>query len=472
MKTTITWATCAALLSLGSAEANDLLAASNLVPNAGAAPAPAADADNDLTPAELAAELARLRARIEGLEGAMTPNLEMSAALSRLEARLDDYAEDDVKVYHKNGLRIEGDGFTYHIGGRIHADWSFADGDNDIEEGFGRLEDGVEIRRARLFMRGSYGDDVVYKVDYELGNEQTELKDMYVRFLGVPGVDSVTVGHQKEAFGLEFLASSNAITFLERATNDIFNPKRNTGIQIHQKICDNQGVFQFGIFRDTDDAGNDDGDGESAFVARVAGTPINENGGRNLLHLGTAYTHRKPDDDEFRFRQRPENHLLQRFVDTGTFDADEIQQSSFEFAYVNGPFHVQAEHTDVQIDSEGADDPNFTGSYVKGSYFLTGEHRPYKNGKFKRIVPNEPAVGKDATGNGAWEVAYRFSTIDLNDGPVMGGEMQNHTFGLNWYLSQNLRLMFNYVLSDVDDSGASNISGDADIFAARLQIDF
>lgn len=467
MNTTI-WAG-AAILALGTAHANDVLAASTLVPKAASSEA---DTDQeDLTPAELAAELARLRQRIESLEGAVTPNLEMSAALSRLEARLDGYAEDQVEVYHDNGLRIKGDGFAYHIGGRIHTDWTFASGDSDLEAAIGDLEDGVETRRARFFIRGGYGDDVVYKVDYDFVDNETEIKDLYVRFLGLPFVTSMTIGHQKEVFGLEFMASSNAITFLERATNHVFNPKRNTGVQFHQTICDGLGVFQFGIFRDTDGGGDDEGDGESAYTARLAGTPIKEDGGRHLLHLGTAYTHRKPDDDMFRFRERPENHLVQRFVDTGTFEADEIQQHSFEFAWVNGPFHVQAEHTDVLVDSDAANDPNFSGSYIKGSYFLTGEHRPYKHGKFNRIEPIDPAIGKDASGNGAWEVAYRFSTIDLEDGVVQGGELDNHTFGLNWYLSKNLRFMLNYIMSDLDDAGGTG-GGQSDIIAARMQIDF
>ena len=58
------------------------------------------------------------------------------------------------------------------------------------------------------------------------------------------------------------------------------------------------------------------------------------------------------------------------------------------------------------------------------SYFLTGENRPYnrKMGVFDRVKPYEDFFrvrtcdGNVATGRGAWEVAYRFSYIDMLDG--------------------------------------------------------
>ena len=55
----------------------------------------------------------------------------------------------------------------------------------------------------------------------------------------------------------------------------------------------------------------------------------------------------------------------------------------------------------------------------------------------------------------AWEVALRYSNIDLEDGGfgVIGGEegeMENVTFGVNWYLNDYSRMMFNYIHSDLE----------------------
>jgi phosphate-selective porin OprO and OprP len=77
------------------------------------------------------------------------------------------------------------------------------------------------------------------------------------------------------------------------------------------------------------------------------------------------------------------------------------------------------------------------------------------------------------TGKGAWEVGYRWSWLDLNDGLVEKGEWSNHTVGLNWYLSPNMRLMWNYVHSTVDPSfNPGHPDSSVDVFEMRTQIDF
>jgi len=42
-------------------------------------------------------------------------------------------------------------------------------------------------------------------------------------------------------------------------------------------------------------------------------------------------------------------------------------------------------------------------------------------------------------------LAARYSTIDLNDGSVAGGEADAVTVGLNWYPTSTLRFTANYV---------------------------
>jgi len=78
------------------------------------------------------------------------------------------------------------------------------------------------------------------------------------------------------------------------------------------------------------------------------------------------------------------------------------------------------------------------------SYFLTGEHWGYdrRQGRLRRPKVNENAFlvrdedGKLCHGLGAWEVAYRYSWVDLNDNGIDGGQTSQHTFGLNWYLQR------------------------------------
>jgi phosphate-selective porin OprO/OprP len=63
-------------------------------------------------------------------------------------------------------------------------------------------------------------------------------------------------------------------------------------------------------------------------------------------------------------------------------------------------------------------------------------------------------------------VAVRYSSINLNDNDMDGGQMNNFTAGLNWYLNPATKFAFNYIYSDVKSLGKSNI------FQMRFQITF
>jgi phosphate-selective porin OprO/OprP len=86
----------------------------------------------------------------------------------------------------------------------------------------------------------------------------------------------------------------------------------------------------------------------------------------------------------------------------------------------------------------------FGGGYVYAGFFLTDDTHPYDsaNAEFGRVVPK--AKG------GAWEVAARFSTLDLDDKDVEGGSAKIMTFGVNWYANPNIRVYLNY--AHVDNS--------------------
>ena len=75
---------------------------------------------------------------------------------------------------------------------------------------------------------------------------------------------------------------------------------------------------------------------------------------------------------------------------------------------------------------------------------------------------------------GSFEVAARYSYLDLNDEFVRGGKMWDITAGINWYLFPNTRLSLNYVHSELDNRLISpdDVDGNADIVQARFELDF
>jgi phosphate-selective porin OprO/OprP len=120
---------------------------------------------------------------------------------------------------------------------------------------------------------------------------------------------------------------------------------------------------------------------------------------------------------------------------------------------------------------------SFSGFYAFASYFITGESRAYipSEASFGRVKPKNNFGLKSGSGPGAWEVALRYSYVDLNDEDVQGGEENNVTAGLNWYLNPNVRIAFNYIFAHVEDSNAGTRflkEGDTNIFQTRFQIAF
>jgi len=79
------------------------------------------------------------------------------------------------------------------------------------------------------------------------------------------------------------------------------------------------------------------------------------------------------------------------------------------------------------------------------------------------ILASMPDHPLSKGGWGAWEIAGRYSTIDLNDNNEYGGELRDITLGVNWYMENNLKLMFNYIQYDADNYN------DDTIFQTRLQ---
>ena len=371
----------------------------------------------------------------------------------------------------KDGLRLDSnDGSVkLKIGGRIQHDYGYFAEDGDLERRLGEdFDDGTEFRRARLYFSGTVYDDIDFEVQFDFAGGDADFKDVYLGMRNVPFVRNVRIGQFKEPFSLEELTSSNYTTFMERSLVNTFAPSRNTGVMFYDTLLDKRMTWAVGVFRQTDSFGDGRGGRDYNATVRLTGLPWYEDDGEKLFHVGVAYTHQNYDDDTFRFRARPESHLSPRVVDTGTFSADYGDLFGAEVAWVDGPLSLQGEYVHARIEGSGrlAGDPNFWAASVQASYFLTGEHRPYKTSTaaFDRVRPLRN-FRKDG-GLGAWELAARLSYLDLNDGIVKGGRLRNLTLGLNWYLNPSVRTMWNYILAN--PSGG----GDVSAFMWRFQLAF
>jgi phosphate-selective porin OprO/OprP len=390
-----------------------------------------------------------------------------------------------------NGFNVarEDGAFKLKFGGRVQLDGAViatSNGlDDDLSSGSGTGQgNGVEFRRARLFFEGTVYERLFFRAQYDFADGEPAFKDVYMGLRGLGPVGSIQVGQFKEPFFLDEQTSSNYITFMERPLGNAFFPDRNVGAMAFNNALDKRLLWQLGVFRDTDDFGEAFSSFSSSdwdVAARLTGLPIWEDEGSHYLHVGADYVHRFVGSDSVSYSQRPESHLADRFVNTNGIRAGDTNLFDAELAYVRGPLALQSEYTHSLVNGDdGQSNVGFWGAYGQVSYFLTGEHKVYEPeyGRFGRTKPKanfNPAEG----GWGAWEVAARYSYLDLDDSNVRGGRLWDVTAGVNWYLFPNARIMFNYIYADVSGRRApatsspfTNVGGTGNIVQSRFQIDF
>ncbi|MBS1258106.1 MAG: hypothetical protein MAG551_01159 [Candidatus Scalindua arabica] len=393
-----------------------------------------------------------------------------------------------LSTYWDKGLRFKSqDGnFKLKIGGRIMNDWAWMTENTKFKDesgiGDGDLVDGTEFRRARIYLSGSIYGNIGFKAQYDLEDGATDFKDVYIELKKIPFLGNFRVGHFKEPFSLEELTSSKYISFMERnLTNDPFAPGRNTGFMLHNHMFNKRLTWAAGLFRNTDafgdsDIADDANEGQYSITGRITALPWYAEEGRKLLHVGLSYSRQNAESNSVTFETKPDINLAPDFIDTGAFNVENFDLIGPELALVHGPFSLQTEYSfaDVELhhDNSMRDDPEFSGFYVYGSYFITGEHRKYKtkNGTFGRVKPNKNFSWGE--GLGAIELLARYSELDLSDEATNTGRLDTITLGANWYLNPNTRVMLNYVKADPTRDSDGDDDGDADLFGMRFQIDF
>jgi len=337
-----------------------------------------------------------------------------------------------------------------------------------VEENFGDLDNGIDVRRFRLYGLGTIDRHLRYTISYELGTDRG-LKDAFVEGvdhgLSIWGyeIGKFRLGTFKEPFSLERQSGGYETAFLERSLPVwTFAPGRNIGFMLHDTAREGRiswaaGFFSFGS-RNEDNASAS----TLSITGRITALPIYRDDGRTLLHVGASFSSREPRSNEVHYRARPEARYISYFIDTGVIEASKSRLYGLEGAWVQGPLWVQTEGILASVESKNQGNLGFWGTCLQAGYFLTGEVRPYNqsNGTFGRPEPGSDYEGgrpfKKESG-GALEVTARYSYLDLDDNDVRGGRLRDLTVGLNWYLSPTSRVAFNYVHSTIEGGGTAKI---------------
>jgi phosphate-selective porin OprO and OprP len=219
-------------------------------------------------------------------------------------------------------------------------------------------------------------------------------------------------------------------------------------------------------------------------TGRLAGLPVYEHDGRQLVHVGFSARAATTYDGQMRFRTRDALRAGASVqwplpADISVL-GDRMQWINAEFAAVQGPWTFQAEwltsftSNAQRLTAAGEIGPRveslvYHGGYVQLLCFLTGENDSYNFARmaFDRVTPFENffwVPGEDCCvlGRGAWQVGARYNFLDLNDQGINGGQLHNLTAGLNWFFNPNTKWQFNYIATYRDVSQTASFPDGSD----------
>jgi phosphate-selective porin OprO/OprP len=376
---------------------------------------------------------------------------------------------------------------------------------------YGYIENGADFRRARLGAKGSVSDSMDYFMQMDFGFfGRPTFTDVWADFKNAGPLGTVRVGQWKQPFGLETVSSFRYTTFMERSSLfQAFVPFRHIGAGFYNNSDDLNWTWAASYFRTGQDqfGGSLSTDGGNGAAGRLTHLLWYDGPkGEDYLHVGAGYFLNAPPGDKLRYRSIPELFVGEFavptggaigtsgqpvpsvangtpfFVDTGTISGASLSQTvGTEALWVRGPLSWQTEAMGSFVDTATVGNSFLYGAYSQVGFFLTGEHRPYdrKAGAIDRVTPFN-SVSRTGSGRGAWELAARWSYLDLTDKQITGGNMQNMTTGLNWYVNPYCKCVFNYIHSWTDARPTANgnilsnnfISSQTDGFGIRCQLDF
>lgn len=370
------------------------------------------------------------------------------------------------------------------------------------------LFSGFNARRARIGVLGTFMNDWDYTLIYDFGGSSDGFGP------GVPGGATSGIlnamvaykafkpftiegGYMNVPYGHDRAISSSEIMFMERASPEVVAQNIAAGnARAAFGVRGNTDRFWAGVYLTGPTAGvAHNVPKQMGGTARVAAQLINEKDYSFMVGADALYLWQPPTNaaglGTVTLSDRPELRIDPTVVATtgAIAGVEDVRVYSVEAVGGLGPLYLQGSYFWYSVERTNLPTFDFSGGYVQASWILTGERRKYRptSGAYGGITPAHP-FSFDGSGWGAWEIAGRVSLVDLNDGLapagtacnvvtcISGGKQTVYTAGVNWYVNENMRFMFNYLHGEIDKriTGAAGTPSGAtfDAVAMRTQVAF
>ena len=433
---------------------------------------------------DLTAELKSLRESVKRLE------------VEAQKRRLSEQAKKDTDAQKAvEWLDVSADKWTVKLGGHVQTDYvNWAKADPAITPAAPPgPQDYFEFRRLRLTADGTgYGVfDFRLQMTLEPESEGTNppgvvtspsVKDAYFSINEIPWLGRVRIGNFFVPFGLEQVTNDTMNVFLERSipSNGTLTGDRQVGLATYNTTDDQRITWAYGAFfdniSDTRKERIDSNQGVRV-SGRVTWLPYYDepSNGRYLVHTGAGILYTLDQNKSVTFSTRPSVREGPRLINSGAIAADSYTTGNLEFATVWGSCTVQSEAFVSNVNRLAGDSINVYGAYAHVSYFLTGENRIYERfgqhgAQFGRNTPyNNVFAIPGSVSLGAWEAKTRWSYLDLSS--VSAGQYNDLTTGFNWYWSDRVRIMFDWI-HPVTSAGTTFGSTQSDLLATRFDFNW
>ncbi len=383
----------------------------------------------------------------------------------------------------KNGLGIQSaDGKnSIKFIGRVHMDYRSFSSD---ATGFDGYQDLMQIRRARAGFEGIFLKDFDYKLFMDIGttagmaSTTTTMDEGYIGYSYNSSL-KFRAGKFKMPFSLEQLTSSNNIDFMERSLGGQIEgelvPAKEVGAMVFgapMKGTTYAAALSQGTLAKTAAFNKPD------FIGRVtANLSTLADRKDEVSHIGLAYsTGEIPSIASGGIESgRTEAREASKFFDsTVTVDGGATRtREGIELAYAMGPVKVQAEQMKVKYDNVTSSDFSYKSNYVQAVWNITGENHNYSDssGTFGWIKPKSQ-FSSSGGGTGAVQVGLRYSAFDASGITAPSGRTNGAnalTYGVTWFMNDNVRLLLNYVVTNFDSPITITNSGAATGSAVNKQ---
>lgn len=369
--------------------------------------------------------------------------------------------------------------FVLKLRGYVQIDGRFFDG--------AAAADTFVVRRARPILEGTVFRIFDFRLMPDFGLGASVLQDGYVEARVLPAL-RLRAGKFKPPVGLERLQSATDLVFAERALPTNLVPNRDVGVQIAGDVVGARLQYAVGVFNGVPDGGSADADTDDSkdVAGRLFAHPF-AGSGAALEDLGIgiavstgspAGTVSSPNLPAYRtagqttfFAHRNDGTAAGTTVAAGS-----RRRVAPQATFYRGPFGFLAEYVrSKQEVRRGAARGDVSNTAWQGaaSWVFGG------TASDRGVSPEHPFAGR-GSGPGAFEVAARYSAIDVGDEafPVFSNpdtaarRARGLGVGVNWWANRNARVMLSYESTRFDGGATIGNRPDERVLVTRFQVSF